>query len=78
MIIDAKIYTCENFVLQKILQIREILNPRNFVPMRYQQYDFHNAGYYILINIFTVNGEIITELNNCVFHTLEGIVVKKL
>ena len=35
MIIGAKIYTRENFVLKKILQIREILNPQNFVPIRY-------------------------------------------
>ena len=28
-------YCRENFVLKKIFQIREILNPRNFVPIRY-------------------------------------------
>ena len=33
IIIAAKIYTHENFVLKKIFQIREILNPRKFVPI---------------------------------------------
>ena len=35
LLIPAKIYTRKNFVLKKILQIREILNPRNVVPIRY-------------------------------------------